>query len=54
MLTSWPPALVDGALDAWAEMVTVPELVTPTVEAVTDAPARTFRDWATDHAGDFR
>lgn len=50
----WPPAVADGMLDAHAELVTEPELVTATVEAVTGAPARTFRQWATDHAGDFR
>ena len=54
MLTYWPPALVDGALDAWARMVTEPELVSSTVEEVTGAPARTFREWAIDHAGHFR
>ena len=54
MLTYWPLSLVDGALDAWAKMVTESELVSPTVEEVTGAPARTFREWAIDHAGDFR
>lgn len=54
MLTYWPPSFVDGALDAWAELVTEPELVTPTVEAVTGTPAHPFREWATDHADDFR
>lgn len=54
MLTAWPPALVDGALDYWAKLVTEPELVTPTLEELTGAPAHTFRHWANDHAGDFR
>ena len=55
MLTKgWPPSFVDGALDHWAKCVTEPELVTPKVEEVTGAPARTFREWAIDHAGDFR
>ena len=45
MLTFWPPALADGALDAWAKMVTEPELLSSTVEAVTGASARTFREW---------
>ncbi len=49
-----PPSAVNGALDAWARMVTEPEPVTSTVEDVTGAPARTFREWAIDHAGDFR
>ncbi len=55
MLTEgWPPSFADGALNYWAKCVTEPELVSPTVEEVTGAPARTFREWAIDHAGDFR
>ncbi|GAA3076245.1 NAD(P)H-binding protein [Streptosporangium carneum] len=50
----WPPAFVDGALDAWAGMVTRPEAVSPAVEEITGAPARTFREWVTDHAASFR
>ena len=48
------PSFVDGALDAWAKMVTEPEPVTPTVEEVTGMSASTFRQWAIDHADDFR
>ena len=54
LLTRLPPAVVDGALKYWARLVTEPELVSPTVEEVTGAPARPFRDWVIDHAGDFR
>jgi uncharacterized protein YbjT (DUF2867 family) len=55
MLTAgWPPSVVDGILNAHAEFVTKPELITPTVEEITGAPARTFREWAIDHAADFR
>jgi uncharacterized protein YbjT (DUF2867 family) len=50
----WPPSFVAGALNYWAKLVTEPELVTPTVEELTGVPARTFREWAIDHAGDFR
>lgn len=50
----WPPPFVDGALNYWAKLVTEPDLVTPMVQAVTGAPASTFREWAIDHAGDFR
>jgi uncharacterized protein YbjT (DUF2867 family) len=53
MLGSWPPALVDGALDAWAGFVAKPEPVTSTVEDISGVPARSFRQWAYDHAGDF-
>ena len=50
------PRLValDGTLNYWATLVTEPEPVTPAVEAVTRAPARTFREWAIDHTRDFR
>jgi hypothetical protein len=45
---------VDMLLDAWAKLVDQPAPVTATVADVTGAPARTFRDWAIDHADDFR
>ncbi|GAA0842433.1 NmrA family NAD(P)-binding protein [Streptosporangium amethystogenes subsp. fukuiense] len=55
MLTQgWPPAAVNGILQAQAEMVTAPRAATTTVAEVTGAPARTFRTWVTDHAGEFR
>jgi uncharacterized protein YbjT (DUF2867 family) len=41
-------------LDAWAAAVGQPAFVTPTVEEILGAPARTFLDWATDHAAEFR
>lgn len=44
----------DGALDAWAAFVEHPERVTNAVEEVTGRSARTFREWAADHADDFR
>lgn len=50
----WPPSVVDGMLDAYAGMVTEPEPVTSTVKGITGAPAHTFRQWASDHAEDFR
>jgi uncharacterized protein YbjT (DUF2867 family) len=50
----WPEPLADGVLAAWGAMADEPEPVTTTVEKVTGAPARTFRQWAHDHAGDFR
>jgi uncharacterized protein YbjT (DUF2867 family) len=42
------------AVDYWASLIDEPELVTQTVAEVTGHPARTFRDWARDHAGEFR
>jgi uncharacterized protein YbjT (DUF2867 family) len=50
----WPDAVADGALNAWARLEREPEPVTSTVEEVTGAPARTFAQWARDHAEDFR
>lgn len=47
----WPPGVVDEVLRAQAAG---PAPVTSTVEEVTKAPARTFREWAAEHAGDFR
>lgn len=44
----------DTALDTWASFAEVPEIVTSTVEDVTGHPARSFREWARDHAGEFR
>ncbi|MEU7747093.1 hypothetical protein [Nonomuraea sp. NPDC049158] len=48
-----PPALVEALL-AGAETRPHSALITSTVEEVTGTPARTFRDWAIDHADDFR
>jgi uncharacterized protein YbjT (DUF2867 family) len=47
-------AFVDSALATWASFEPEPELVTHTVEQVTGSPARSFRQWARDHAADFR
>jgi uncharacterized protein YbjT (DUF2867 family) len=49
----FPPAVADMLLDAYATAVGQPALVTSSVLEVTGAPARSFREWATDHAGDF-
>jgi len=55
MLTDgWPLSFANGALKGWATMLTEPEKVLSTVEELTRAPAHTFREWATDHADDFR
>lgn len=47
-------SLAEGSLDVWAGFVTRPERVTATVEEVTGRPARSFREWATAHAEEFR
>ena len=41
-------------LDAWAAAIGQPAFVTSTVAEITGRPARTFLDWATDHAEEFR
>ncbi|HWG24177.1 NAD(P)H-binding protein [Actinospica sp.] len=43
-----------SALDVWAGFVTEPEVVTTAVAEVTGEPGRLFRDWAAEHADDFR
>ncbi|GAA3555446.1 SDR family oxidoreductase [Kribbella ginsengisoli] len=48
------PAFVDSALTYWASLVTTPEPVTTTVETLLNHPARTYHQWAEDHAADFR
>ncbi len=54
LLAAWgDPSYADMALAAWAAMVDDPEHVTTTVQDVTGTPARTFHQWALDHAADF-
>jgi uncharacterized protein YbjT (DUF2867 family) len=50
----WPAAMVDAMLDGWAKLVTDPEPVTSAVPEITGVPGRTYREWASDHADDFR
>jgi len=45
------PAFV---LDAWAAAIGQPAHVTSTVAELTGVPARTFLDWATEHAAEFQ
>ena len=55
LLNAWgDPGFVDSALATWAGLATQPEPVTRVVEEITGVPARTFRQWAADHVGDFR
>lgn len=46
-------AFADAALAGWASMVEAPEQVTDDVAAILGRPARTFAQWAADHAADF-
>ncbi|GAA0986252.1 NAD(P)H-binding protein [Acrocarpospora macrocephala] len=54
MIAAWGnPTFVDQALGYWASIVDEPEPVSSTVAELTGRPARTFREWARDHAPDF-
>ena len=48
------PSVVKMLLDAYAAAIGQPAFVTSTVAEITGAPARTFLDWATDNAAEFR
>lgn len=50
----FPEAAINMLLNAWAAAIGQPALVTSTVEEITGRPARTFRDWAVDHAEELR
>jgi uncharacterized protein YbjT (DUF2867 family) len=54
LLTVMPAVAVNMLLDAWGAALGQPAFVTSTVAEITGTPARTFRDWATDHAAEFR
>jgi len=47
------PPVVKMLLDAWEAAEGQPAYVTDTVERLTGKPARTFHDWAVDHAAAF-
>ncbi|MFD7156834.1 NAD(P)H-binding protein [Kribbella sp. NPDC059898] len=48
------PILADSSVNYWAGLVDNPEPVTTTVAELTGRPARTFAEWAADHAAEFR
>ena len=50
---TFPPPVTDMLLDAYAAAVGQPALVTSTVLEITGSPARSFHEWALDHAEDF-
>jgi hypothetical protein len=54
LLSIFPARALEMLMKAWAGAVGQPALVTSTVADITGTPARTFRDWATDHAAAFR
>src|SRR4051812_45933374 len=48
------PTFVNTLLNAWAAASGQPAFVTSTFTELTGTPARTFLQWATDHAREFR
>ena len=54
LLTIGPLVAVNMLLAAWAAAIGHPAHVTSTVEEITGAPAKSFLDWATDNAAEFR
>ncbi|MFC5826962.1 SDR family oxidoreductase [Nonomuraea insulae] len=51
---TFPDSFVDPLLDGYAHMLdSPPPVVTTTVSDITGHPARTFAQWATDHAAAF-
>jgi uncharacterized protein YbjT (DUF2867 family) len=54
LVPPFPLGAMNMLLDAWDAATGQPALVTSTFEAITGVPARSFREWAEDHAADFR
>lgn len=50
---TWPPPVVDMLLTAWGACVGLPAYVTSSASDILGRPARTFRQWAADHANAF-
>jgi uncharacterized protein YbjT (DUF2867 family) len=48
------PTFVNMLLNAWAAALGQPAFVASTFAELTGAPPRTFLEWATDHAAEFR
>jgi uncharacterized protein YbjT (DUF2867 family) len=54
LLPIMPTPVINMLLDAWGAAAGQPAFVTTTVAEITGTPARTFFEWATDHASEFR
>ena len=50
---TWPNGVAEMLLGAWRAALGRPAFVTSAVQEILGSPARTFREWATDHAGAF-
>jgi uncharacterized protein YbjT (DUF2867 family)/ketosteroid isomerase-like protein len=53
-MSAWAGDYADAALAYWQSLVDHPEPVLTTYEELTGRPARTFAQWARDHAADLR
>jgi uncharacterized protein YbjT (DUF2867 family) len=53
VMAAWPAWVAEMLMNAYGAAVDRPALITSTIENVTGTPARTFRQWAADHAADF-
>ena len=54
LLTIMPLSIIHMLMNAWAAGMGQPAFVTSAVEDITGTPARTFREWAIDHAVEFQ
>ena len=54
MVRSMPPQVVETMLRMWAAIDGAPATISDSVERITGRPARTFAQWARDHAAAFR
>lgn len=54
LFRDWPASVADKLLDAWAAAIGQPAFVTSTVEEITETPGRTFLNWVTCNAAEFR
>jgi uncharacterized protein YbjT (DUF2867 family) len=54
LLAVMPQEIVDVLLDVLPRLTMGPAPITTVVSDISGAPARTFREWASDHAADFR
>lgn len=53
-LKDFPEPAVTKLFDAWAAAIGQPAWITSTVQELTGKPARTFREWVTRNAAEFR
>jgi uncharacterized protein YbjT (DUF2867 family) len=54
LAATMPPAAADAVLSAWEAGNGRPAPTSDIAAKITGRPARTFAEWAADHAGDFR